>query len=834
MLSSAISRGMTSDVRGFEPLSEDREVSSTMLPTSMSSAALTRKGNQSTYSMGAESTKRPAHLIPIAAKYNMGKIASPLAPAGTPFSAEGPASDDADTALVAAGEKGGEAVVYQTHWSRIYVLILYSLFCFFQSCFWAMPGPAADALQAVYGFPPSTVQLLIAYGAIFLDLSAVPYIFVFENSRKGVKYCIFTGIMLVGTGCILRALATPGLPSATPLLHISFILNALAGPVAAGLPAHLSQTFFSPSERTAATAVMAQSNVMVFSQLLVPYVLTQTDQAHFTTLSYIGLGMTVPLMVAALFYLPGAPPSPPSASAAASAHTGEIASSSSSSFWTSLGNYGRDPQFWIIAVSYALAHGSYLSWAPLLSISVERLGYSPLTIGWMAFAGNIAGVIGGVVAGHVADSRGIHKQLCIALLVVSSAIVFLFSLGATGVLPSAWITSSAGGTSFFILAVAAGLTINSTLGLFLDSAAAHFFPAPEASTITLMTAMMYASSLAYLVVPVDSVGTDWMHWLLCATLLASAVGMTFYKPKNSRAEFDRAMAGDAFQTKGEAEAATAALMLAVASKLNAPLPRILNAVSGDALLIAAHNLERVLRDEGSVATADLLRSESGALQQVAWSRGVSHQWSESIQRGLRYDATGSKMPLHGTSYYVSPSAAPLPPVTAASTSSLGTIGGMGPAAGGGGRGRSGAPLGQGLSVSQGLHSNRGASTMGLHGAGGGLHHQVSVASSVGGLGGTVNRQVSVASSVGRGAGEVRAALPVAGTVAQSVGAVSPKMAAGPPSSTSGSSAGGAALHSTPSISAVASSASVSSLQPPISSAPPSPLPGSGAGANGAT
>lgn len=423
---------------------------------------------------------------------------------------------------------------YRTRW---YILLIYSLFTFYQCCMWALPGPISKSYQIVYGLSNDSVQLLVNYGPIaFLPTGLL--VSMWLERKNGVRQATLCGIALVTVGCILRAVARSQQTWSIALIHLSYLLNGLAGPAAMAAVSQISQEWFAPHERTTATSIMAQSNAVPLSQLLGPYTVTVPDQAHFNTLSYICLGMTVPLMVAAFIYFPAHPPTPPSASAAASAEVGEAASSSGKAFLASIKSIVTNPQFWVLGIPYGVAGGVFGAWASLLSMSLPS--FDPAVVGWMAFTANSLGNVAGIVAGRIADKRRNHAKLIITLLLAAGACFLVFSLAESNVFPAAATQGPGGLSLFYLMAALGGMCCQAPIGLYLELAVEALYPAPEGVIVALMALLNNALGLLFLAIPTDSIGSSaWMSYFnTTATLVSCAIFGLFYKPRMARYDFD--------------------------------------------------------------------------------------------------------------------------------------------------------------------------------------------------------------------------------------------------------------------------------------------------------
>lgn len=86
---------------------------------------------------------------------------------------------------------------------------------------------------------------------------AIPAAF-WLDQRTGLKWATITNIVLVTLGVVLRCFARDASTLSIALLHVGFILNAIAGPVAMGAVSRLAEDWFPVAERGTATAIAAQ------------------------------------------------------------------------------------------------------------------------------------------------------------------------------------------------------------------------------------------------------------------------------------------------------------------------------------------------------------------------------------------------------------------------------------------------------------------------------------------------------------------------------------------------------------------------------------------------
>ena len=149
---------------------------------------------------------------------------------------------------------GAEAV---SPW-RWWVLATYTLMAANQGLTWSVPGALEPTLQAVYGMDQDTVQLLLNYGPIFYCVAMLPVMWSID--RHGIRPMTLAGIALVLAANAMRCFANDASALSIGIVHVSFILNAIAGPAAMAIPSKLAEDWFPAHERTTATAISALGN----------------------------------------------------------------------------------------------------------------------------------------------------------------------------------------------------------------------------------------------------------------------------------------------------------------------------------------------------------------------------------------------------------------------------------------------------------------------------------------------------------------------------------------------------------------------------------------------
>lgn len=341
--------------------------------------------------------------------------------------------------------------------ARVWVLATYTLQAAIQGMTWAVPGAVANnytsdgyTLPSIYGVSGNTVQLLLNYGPIFYLLCAFPVMW--SMDRHGIRLTVLSGVLLCVASNVMRCFANDSSLGSLVLIHVSFALNACAGPAAMAVPSKLAEDFFPPTERTLATAVAAlgnQSGAAVL-YLLIGWAFPNPTRADNFGLNASLAGLSLLNAAMALLYFPSHPPQPPSASARVSlAGEGGI---TLASLLRSSAAVVRNRTYVVILCAYALSTGLMNCVAAMLPQGLGSLSMDPAfnpqgTAGWVSFAANMGSIVVGVAAAAGTDwakdgYAGAQKAvLCaglgasgVSFLAYSCLMVGLAGKGSSGVL----------------------------------------------------------------------------------------------------------------------------------------------------------------------------------------------------------------------------------------------------------------------------------------------------------------------------------------------------------------------------------------------------------------
>lgn len=448
---------------------------------------------------------------------------------------------------------GDDSIVSRGRW---FVLATATLLAAGQGAQWAVPGALAPTMEAVNGISGDDVQLLLNIGCIVYLPCALPFMWLLD--RHGLRGAVGIAIALVFAGNLLRCFVSDAGPTSTALLYLSFVINAVAGPVAMACPSKLAESWFAPQERTTATAIAALGNMSgpLWAYLLVPLVCPDGTPAQLVRFNGV---LTAAAALNGLMwcaYFPQHSPSPPSASAVVT-RQGE-ARVSLASLATAGAALAASPPYLALVFAYAVAIGLFNCVSALLTSSLAQVGASQAVSGWVGAAGNAVAIIAGISLAAAADrlkaqSRGALRAALVA------------SIASGGAAMLAYAASIQRGS--FSLAVVSYCAAQACLGAFVpicfDCAAELTYPAPEATVLMGLTAAINATSIGFLLVPAASF-LRWAPWTASALMLGSGALLAMMVPLGApRFEFDKARSTSA-SSKGDDDSAGGRTELAAA------------------------------------------------------------------------------------------------------------------------------------------------------------------------------------------------------------------------------------------------------------------------------
>lgn len=420
--------------------------------------------------------------------------------------------------------------------SRFWVVMCFSFFTILQGGLWAIPGPLSGAYSnpSTYGLDGNTIQLLVNWGPIMYLPFAAPFA-VWMDRKGGMRGAVLLCHVLTTLGAALRVLAGSGtftLQANMYVLHLSYILNAIAGPVAMGAVGRISELWFPVTSRGTATAIMAESNEFgaMFAYLVGPAMVPDNTMEQLQSFNWLCLALCVAVLLMIAVYFPSAPPTPPSKSAI------ELRAREAGSppltlrgFFKVLWTMMHHRSFMVLICAYGFSTGMYGSWAALMSLNLPA--FTATLAGYLSFTATVGGNLGGLLLGQLLDRfRYLGPK---RLLVGFMGLAGLAFLGFAVVVSLCDTTSGSTVAALFALGAIGGFAINSCLPLFFELSIEISHPQPEASIITILTVMNNVGCLVFLGIPVDQEGSGWMNWLFAATVLFFTLALAIWFQETS-------------------------------------------------------------------------------------------------------------------------------------------------------------------------------------------------------------------------------------------------------------------------------------------------------------
>ncbi|CEO95651.1 unnamed protein product (mitochondrion) [Plasmodiophora brassicae] len=408
---------------------------------------------------------------------------------------------------------------------RWYLAALLFTMSFVMGFLWNLMNALSGMVARNLGIHPDSIEDDTLVGTAVLLIASPVFAFWMANGR-------FRLAMLVSTLCSCASawvLLLGALHLSGRMIFVSLAVNGLSGPMAMFGGVALSDLWFPCHQRTRATALLCSANYLgVGVAFLVGSIVIKDDAAigALVRLSIAICAVTTTVFILTAIRFPSAPRHAPSLSQALR-HAHPMQHGASRSGYFALAS---SASFWRIALCFALGSGIYAGWGGSLSVNLAQFGFTQEQAGWIGSAGILGGFLGGYLFAMLCDSkRAPLQQVTLALFVISgvSLLVFLFGCrNAWGVVPLAVASS------------VAGAGINGTIPLLLELAMEATYPIPTASTGNVMTAANSIGAVAFLMVPIDTVGTQWMNWAPFAACALSACLLAYPPVRCRRREID--------------------------------------------------------------------------------------------------------------------------------------------------------------------------------------------------------------------------------------------------------------------------------------------------------
>lgn len=464
-----------------------------------------------------------------------------------------------DSALLSVSVNGAAPVCAgKPSLVRYWILGQFMCFTMIQSFAWAIPGAITEALMdpGVYSVSQFTTELWLLWGGVFFVLGAIPFSY-WLDLPGGLRQSTVFSVALIVTGCVIRVIVRDTSALSIALLHVSYVLNGIAGVVSMGAVGKISEDWFPPSERGSATAWGSEANpfgaAIVF--LVGPAMVSTIDMAHVQSLNYVCLALSVVNFLCILAYYPSHPHSAPSASASV-ARTAE-SQFSLQVLWRSLVTLSRSKECVLLFVAYGLTQGFSSGWTSTLqpNLAPFLVNDSASDIQWRAglisFASCTTGNVGGVILGSYIDRFRGHRAILIAFNALAAAFIFVFAVVVSGY------TSLSDSAAYYVLfwcGTIGGFFSMAAIPLYFELCLEAAFPLglPSGTVIVILTTMMNAASIVFYLIPVGG----WINWALAGVLaFVSIMLLCFFDDKAKRARFDATAAAEAGETLTSAERA---------------------------------------------------------------------------------------------------------------------------------------------------------------------------------------------------------------------------------------------------------------------------------------
>ena len=340
-------------------------------------------------------------------------------------------NDDGEGLLAKPAPDGDDAP--PSPW-RFWILGQFMIFTMLQSFAWAIPGAITEALMAptVYGVSQFTTELWLLWGSVFFCVGCIPFSFWLDRPG-GLRGSIIFSIGLIVAGAVMRSAVRDASLLSVAILHVSYVLNGLAGVVSMGAVGKISEDWYPRNERATATAWGSEANpfgaAIVF--LVGPAMVSTIDMAHVQSLNTLLLALALANLACVVIFYPAHPPRAPSASAGV-ARDAE-ARFSLRTLRDTLVALARSRECALLFVSYGLTQGFSSSWVSTLQPNLAPFlaGASAAEIQWRAgiisFASCTAGNVAGLFVGSFVDRFRGHRAIMVSFNAAAAACFAVFA-----------------------------------------------------------------------------------------------------------------------------------------------------------------------------------------------------------------------------------------------------------------------------------------------------------------------------------------------------------------------------------------------------------------------
>ncbi|ESL07702.1 hypothetical protein TRSC58_04605 [Trypanosoma rangeli SC58] len=285
---------------------------------------------------------------------------------------------------------------------RYRVLIIFILFTLNNGFAWLMFDPVAARLEKnVKGLTVSQLQVLSSWQPLMFIVMFLPMMkMVIQPGglRKAVR--LGATCELIGAACkTIGSLARRSYVGLV-FLHAGQIFSGVGSPVATGCVSSLSAVWFSPAERTRATAAAVLSNSVgnALAYVLVPVI---TDSSSFVGVSLYEMVMAAVAAILVWFCFP-AHKGPVATAGIVGSNPTDGEPSNERSLRSQLRQMLGTPSVVFLLIIYSWSSGGFSAWISLFDETYNKF-FLEGVIGIMSFAGMVAYVVGGLVSSWLTD-----------------------------------------------------------------------------------------------------------------------------------------------------------------------------------------------------------------------------------------------------------------------------------------------------------------------------------------------------------------------------------------------------------------------------------------------
>jgi len=414
-------------------------------------------------------------------------------------------------------------VLYTRRWL---ILAVFSLVVVGQNAFWNTFGAIEPFAVEHYNTNKKMINFLGSLGPIvFIPCSFVSVWFV---DKFGLRKSVVTMALLCGLGALIRSVYIKNFEYNIIFPIIGQCLNNLSGPFSMILQPKLSGVWFAPKERTVATAIGFQANVIGLSGCyFISMLVTKSSDVPFLLYVYAAYGVVVLLLT--IIYFPEKPPTPPS-------YTSEMAGVAEdvTPFAILKNSWKCVTASWSAAILIFFGScpgGIYSAWGAMLVEIVTPLGYTETQAEWFGVWAMVAGGIGGVLFGKFHDIYRHYKLWLVILFIADTCVFVWFTL----------LTSHKIANSYAMAMTAnilGGLFMGAPSGILYEGIVELTYPISEQTGANVFSVLFNVWSLFFLVAG-DYITPTLINWLMSGSALVTAIMLMTVKERYLRSDVDR-------------------------------------------------------------------------------------------------------------------------------------------------------------------------------------------------------------------------------------------------------------------------------------------------------